>query len=81
MANEITMASKFPGKCPDCGFRFPEGTQIKYNRDTKVATHVKCPEPDYSGTEQKNIFDMWIERAKETEVLQEQMKGRRNERR
>lgn len=67
MANEFEMESKYAGKCADCGFKFPEGTKIKYNRDTKVAVHVKCPEVDYSGAEQKNIFDLWIERAQEME--------------
>jgi len=67
MSDEITMVSKFPGKCTECGFNFPKDTFIRFNTLKRTAKHVKCPEPDYSGTEQKNIFEMWIERAKELE--------------
>ena len=76
--DEITMMSKFPGKCSDCGYKFPEGTLIKFNTFKRTARHVKCPEPDYSGAEQKNIFDMWIERAQDTE---REVKVRRDKRR
>lgn len=67
MANEFEMESKYAGKCADCGFRFPVGTKIKFDTVKRVATHAKCPEVDYSGAEQKNIFDLWIERAQEME--------------
>lgn len=65
------MSAKFPGTCISCKYRIEVGTWIIYDPVTKKAKHKKCPKPDYSGTEQKNIFEMWIERAKETEVLQQ----------
>lgn len=77
MPNEITMYAKFDGKCTDCGYKIDKGSAIKYNTANRTAKHVKCPKPDYSGTEQKNIFNMWIERAKEIEVLQNQIRERR----
>jgi hypothetical protein len=77
MSSEITMYAKFDGKCTDCGYKIDKGAAIKYNTASRTAKHVKCPEPDYSGDKQRNIFEMWIERAKETEVLQEKMRERR----
>lgn len=65
MPYEITMFAKFAGKCSDCGFKFPEGTAIKFHTGRRTARHVKCPEVSYDGTEQANVFNMWIQRAEE----------------
>lgn len=67
MSNEITMSAKFPGTCTECGFRFAEGTFIKFHTFKRTAKHVKCPEPDYSGAEQISIFETWVQRAQEIE--------------
>jgi hypothetical protein len=72
MANEITMAAKFAGKCSECGFRFPKDTFIKFHTFNRTAKHVKCPEPDYSGVEQRSIFETWVQRAQESEANNEQ---------
>jgi hypothetical protein len=61
--NIITMAAKFPGKCSACGFKFPVGTQIKFDTEKRTAEHVKCPEQSYDGSEQVSIFEMWVKRA------------------
>lgn len=65
MPGELTITAKFAGKCVECGYRIEVGTWIKYDLVTKKARHKKCPEPDYSGTEQKNVFNTWIQRAEE----------------
>jgi hypothetical protein len=62
---EITIPSKYPGKCVKCGLKFPMGTQIKYDTDKRTAEHVECPEVSYDGTEQASIFDMWVKRAQD----------------
>jgi hypothetical protein len=64
--DERIISAQFPGKCTDCGFKFPIGTLIKFNTHKRTARHVKCPEPDYSGTEQANIFEMWVRLGQET---------------
>jgi hypothetical protein len=65
MSNEIMMCAKFAGKCSECGFKIEQGAFIKFHTGTRKAKHVKCPEPDYSGSEQAKVFEMWIERAQE----------------
>lgn len=65
MTDEYIMQAKFAGKCTECGYKINVGDTIKYNTFRKTAKHKKCPEPDYSGTEQKNVFNLWIQRAEE----------------
>ena len=65
MTDEILLFSKFAGKCAECGYKFEAGTLIRYNTFKKTAKHKVCPKPDYSGTEQRDIFEMWIQRAQE----------------
>lgn len=36
------MISKFPGTCARCRGRFPAGTEINYDRETKTASHEQC---------------------------------------
>lgn len=67
MSDEITMSAKFAGKCSECGFKFSEGTRIKFHTFKRTAKHAKCPEVSYDGSEQASIFGMWIERAQEIE--------------
>lgn len=67
MADEILMYAKFDGKCSECAYKIDKGAAIKYNTFRKTAKHVKCPEPDYSGSEQKDIFDMWVKIAQDLE--------------
>jgi hypothetical protein len=65
MADERLILSKFPGKCTECGFRFPESTMIMFNTYKRTARHVKCPEISYDGAEQVGIFETWVQRAQE----------------
>ena len=67
MSDEITMVSKFPGKCTECGFKFPKDTFIRFNTFKRTAKHVKCPEVSYDGTEQANVFDMWIKAVEQAD--------------
>lgn len=81
MPSELIITAKFASKCPICGYKMELGSSVKWDPAQKKAWHIKCPEPDYMSSviEQKNIFDRWIERAKEMEELQQHMKGRRKE--
>lgn len=63
MTDEIIMSAKFAGKCTECGYKINVGDTIKYNTFRKTAKHKICPEPD--GTEQAQIFEMWVQRAEE----------------
>ncbi len=65
MTDEYIMQAKYPGQCTECGYKFEAGTLIRYNTFRKTARHKVCPEPDYSGTEQRNIFELWVQRAQE----------------
>lgn len=65
MTDEYIMQAKFAGKCTECGYKINVGDLIKYNTFRKTAKHKKCPEPDYSGTEQTNVFNLWIQRAEQ----------------
>ena len=61
MGDERLIAAKYTGTCTECGYKINVNDSIMYNTYRKTARHFKCPEPDYSGTEQKNMFDAWIE--------------------
>jgi hypothetical protein len=63
----ISMSAKFAGKCSACGFKFAQGTQILFDTEKRTAEHEKCPEQSYDGAEQASIFDLWIQRAQQTE--------------
>ncbi len=66
------MPAKYPGTCKKCGQRFPVGTQINWDPATKKAEHFeKCPELSYDGTEQANIFEMWVKLGQETARVKE----------
>ena len=65
MTDEYIMQAKYPGKFTECGYKINVGDAIIYNAFRKTAKHKVCPEPDYIGTEQTNIFNMWIQRAEE----------------
>lgn len=67
MSDEIWMYAKFDGKCSACGYNIDKGAAIKFNTFHKTAKHVKCPELDYSGAEQRNIFDMRVKMAQDLE--------------
>lgn len=67
MSDEITMKSKYPGKCYNCGYKFGIGADIIFDKKKRVASHEVCPESDYRGKEQISIFETWVQRAKESE--------------
>jgi hypothetical protein len=66
--DEIEMKSRYPGKCYNCGYAIDIGTKIKFNTVKRVASHVECKKPDYSGAEQVKLFEMWVQRAQESDV-------------
>lgn len=68
MSDEFEMDAKYPGKCYNCGYVINIGSRIMFNRVKKVASHVECPKPDYSGSKQISIFETWVQRAQESDV-------------
>lgn len=63
MIDDVIMRAKFAGKCTECKYRFEAGALIIFNMFRRTVKHKVCPEPDYSGTEQVDIFNMWVQRA------------------
>lgn len=41
----MTFQAKFPGTCGECGGRFPEGAEVKYDL-TDIIIHAVCPDAD-----------------------------------
>lgn len=67
MSSEFLMSAKFTGKCCTCGYKIDVGAWIMYDPSAKRARHQICPEPSYDGTEQAKVFELWVQRAQETE--------------
>lgn len=67
------MAAKFPGKYSTYSFKFPVGTQIKFDKSKRIAEHVTCSEVSYDGAEQASIFNNWIRIAQEVERNQQRI--------
>jgi hypothetical protein len=60
------MKAKYQGRCHKCGYRIDVGTDIDFDYDKRLASHVQYPKPSYDGMEQAKLFGMWVELGKQT---------------